>query len=56
MLGTTLQEQDQAYFNLRAQLQRQVEMTIQWSRQAGLPGGAQANVLPTEDPQQASNA
>ena len=50
MVGATAADQDRAYFTLRAQLQRQVEMTIQWSAQhGGLPGGAQANVLPTED-------
>ena len=39
-----------AYLSLRMQLQRHVDMTIQWSGMGGLKGGSQANVLPTDNP------
>ena len=47
MAGATMEQQDSAYHLLRAQLQRQVEMTTQWAVMAGreqplhvLPGGS----------------
>ena len=46
LIGATMEEQDKAYFTLRAQLQKQVDMTIQWASSGSSPGGAQANVLP----------
>lgn len=48
MVNASADEQDIAYRDLRAQLQRQVELITQWSRiGGGFPGGAQpgANVL-----------
>ena len=43
------EEQDKAYFALRVQLQKQVDMTVQRSSiGGGLPGSAAANVLPEE--------
>ena len=49
MSDVTAEEQSM-YFAPRAQLQKQVDMTIQWSAiGGGLPGGgAGANVLPEE--------
>ena len=35
MIDASAEEQDRAYFALRAQLQKQVDMTIQWSNIGG---------------------
>ena len=50
MLGATPEEQDMAYSNLRAQVQRQVELVIQWGSMMGhkIP----ANILPGGAPQE----
>ena len=57
MQDASQEEQDRAYFALRAQLQKQVDMTIQWSAiGGGLAGGnSGANVLP-EDTQTGDDA
>lgn len=38
--------QNFAYRTLRAQLQRQVDMILQWANIGNLPGGSHANILP----------
>ena len=49
MTDASAEDQDKAYFALRAQLQKQVDMTIQWSSiGGGFAGGSGANVLPEE--------
>ena len=57
MQDASQEEQDRAYFALRAQLQKQVDMTIQWSAiGGGLSGGnSGANILP-EDAQNGDDA
>ena len=51
--GASEGEQSRAYLSVRGQVQRQVNLTIQWSGMGSLPGGSQpTNLLPGdhEDP------
>jgi len=45
-------DQDFAYRTFRAQLQRQVEMTVQWANIGSLPVGSQANIFPEGNTEQ----